>query len=222
MAREPQPRTSGLSVEQADAKGLVRNSLIDSAANWDSKGKQQLRKGFLQTIEAVEDNVNNGPIGQDVAELMDFYHRFLLQRRVYLPEQVNQIGGGEIGGLIMPLPFVESGAVWMVEGQVVFASTDSGDVSVVTATPLTTVAWSATLTDESDGSVLCSTGSAGLPTFPFSAGSNDRIFDYRIFLTEDNSNSIAVEFAVDTPEEGVAVKAASYQQSTLSHNSFIP
>lgn len=220
MAREPQPRTSGLSVEEADAKGLVRNSLLDSAANWDSKGKQQLRKGYLQTIQAAEDYVTTGPVGQNVAALMRWYDLSVYQNFLFIPEQENLLDGGFI--LNLPLPETGMTSTWMVEGQVTFSATDSGDVSIMTTLPPDDIAFQATLFNESDSSFVFVSGDSGVLTLPFSAGSSDRILKYQLFITQEFGSSVYVNFSVDTPAQGVLVKPGSYIKSTLDNVTLMP
>lgn len=224
MSREPQPRTSGFSVLEADERGLVRNGLIDSAANWDSHGKQKLRKGYLQTLQAAEDYVTNGPIGQDVASLMRIRELLLIQRQKYLSADTVISSDGIVGDLQLNLDSIEGQSIiWMVTGEVTFDSLDSGSITLTSSLPSESSFWNGQLVNMANGTstFFNSTGSGSEgPTVTFAAGSNDRMFRFNWFIELLNSPSVLdVNFAFDNAG-GAEVKTGSWIESRLTYDSF--
>jgi hypothetical protein len=146
MAREPQPRTSSMSVQEADAKGLVRNSLIDSPQNWDSLGKQKLRKGFLQTLDASEKYINEGPLGQSVGEWDSFYNLYLCNKQKYLTDSISLLSDGTVAEFKIPLEDIGELARWQIKGEIIFdGNMTDGTVSLTSSVPADNSVWTCSL-----------------------------------------------------------------------------
>lgn len=222
MAREPQPRTSGFSVQEADERGLVRNGLIDSSANWDSQGKQKLRKGYLQTLQAAEDYVQNGPIGQNVQTLMDFYEIFLANRSKFLEENTFIQSDGVVGGLQLVLQDLGKTVWWHITGSIIFDTLDVGAMTLSLSLPSVESIWNYTLINRANGSATYGS-SAGSPsegpTATFAAGGNDREFQFNWFVKLDSYSIIDVNMAFDN-KGGAEIKAGSWVRGLLTPSAY--
>lgn len=227
MAREPQPRTSSMSVQEADAKGLVRNSLIDSPQNWDSFGKQKLRKGFLQTLDASEKYINEGPLGQSAEEWENFQLLWLTNRQKYMTENFLLTSDGIIGQLQLPLQDFGETVKWQVRGEIVLdpSAAPDGTVSLTSSMPSLNSVWTASLT-EHDG--------VDNPTqYYFSAvsptegpvvgyiGGNVHTLKFNWFLTLDTYSVIDLNFNINGVGT-VNVIESSWMENRLLYEAYVP
>lgn len=220
MATEPQPRTYNLTVAEADAKGLVRNSLIDSAANWDSVGKGKLRKGFLQTLDAAENYVNEGPIGQAVEELLDFRDAFYRNRLYYLDANQITVPGGQSGLFPSPLGGGPLPLTWHYSAKIQWIANDNGEISFTSVLPPAAIAYSwrhvRELTPEEG--VITGTGTGTYPTIAFESGSNDNILDIDMFVTVNPDEYEIITVNIDVDNSGIAAfKAGSFAKVELAY-----
>jgi hypothetical protein len=199
---------------------LVRNSLVDTPSNWDSVGKQKLRKGFLQTLDASEKYINDGPIGQDVSELMLFYSKFL-KNRLDVRESNGELPGGGGIGFLIPLADLQfegkTETKYHCHGQLFFSSTEAGNITFDFSLPNNSMEWRFSISEVGDPTTFMSSANgSGSPTITFPSSLTGLCVDFDLFPSFEYTTTLTVNFTINNSGV-VGLAGGSFVKSEL-HN----